>query len=76
VPLREAPIFAATPNTTDPFPVPLAPDVIVIHGAPLVAVHVHVLPVVTATVPDPPSATKFWLVGEIEYVHGGGTIAA
>jgi hypothetical protein len=51
VPDRAAPVFAATLNPTEPFPVPDAPAVTVIHGAPLVAVHVHPVPAVTATVP-------------------------
>jgi hypothetical protein len=39
VPVRCAPVFAATLNATVPLPVPLAPEVMVIHEALLVAVH-------------------------------------
>jgi hypothetical protein len=49
VPLRAAPVFAATVNATDPPPLPLAPDVMVIHDSLLVAVHVQPLAVETAT---------------------------
>jgi hypothetical protein len=57
VPVRAAPVFAATLNSTVPFPLPLAPDVTVIHDALLTAVHVQVLAVETATaVPGPPAA--------------------
>ena len=49
VPLRAAPVFAAMLRPTDPLPVPDAPDVTVIHGAPLDAVHAQAAVVVTAT---------------------------
>ena len=39
VPVRGAALFAAALNATVPLPVPLAPAVIVIHDALLVAVH-------------------------------------
>jgi hypothetical protein len=39
VPVLAAPVFAATLNATLPLPVPLAPEVMVIHEALLVAVH-------------------------------------
>jgi hypothetical protein len=41
VPVRAAPVFGLTLNVTDPPALPLDPDVIVIHGARLVAVHAH-----------------------------------
>jgi len=41
VPLRAAPLLAAALTVTLPLPVPLAADVIVIHGAFDVAVHAH-----------------------------------
>ena len=48
VPVRDAvPLFAATAYDTVPAPVPFEPDVTVIHGTELDAVHPHVLPVVT-----------------------------
>jgi len=55
VPVRAAPVLAATVKPTEPFPEPLAPPVIVSHDALLVAVHAHPLGAVTATaVPGPP----------------------
>ena len=67
VPVREAPLpFVATLNVTEPLPLPLAPDVIVIHKALLVAVHAHPPVVDTETViPLPPDANNVTLVGEI-----------
>ena len=66
VPVRAVPVLAATVKPTDPLPVPVAPDVIVIQDALLFAVHRHALVVVTATgVPVPPAAATFWLVGAI-----------
>ena len=53
-------------TATEPLPVPDAPDVTVIHGAPLVAVHVHAAVVVTVTVVLLALAPTFWLAGEIE----------
>jgi hypothetical protein len=63
-PVRDVLLFAAIVNATEPLPVPLAPDVIEIHDAPLLAVHRHPVCVVTAAVPLPPLAATFWLVGE------------
>ena len=55
---------------TVPFPVPLFPDVIVIHGSLLVAVHVQVLAdEVTVTLPEPPVESNDWLVGEMAKVQ-------
>jgi len=48
VPVLEPPLFAATPKVTLPLPVPLAPAVIVIHAAVLVAVQPHDAVVETA----------------------------
>jgi len=56
VPVRTLPGFAATLNTTAPFPVPLAPKVTVTHAALLVAVQAQPVAVDTATVPVPPGA--------------------
>jgi hypothetical protein len=56
VPLRAGPVVGATANWTAPFPFPLPPPVIVIHGALLVAVQSHAATVVTATMPEPPAA--------------------
>ena len=58
VPVRALPGFAATLNATEPFPVPLAPDVTVIQFAGLFAVQAQPLPAVTATVPLPPAAAS------------------
>jgi hypothetical protein len=48
--------LVATVNDTDPFPVPAVPDVTVIHGTLLLAVHAQPPEVVTFTVPEPPDA--------------------
>jgi hypothetical protein len=70
VPLRAAPVFAVTLNPTDPFPLPLAPEVTLIHDALLAAVHPHPLLVDTLTgLPAPAGASSDWLVGLIEYTH-------
>jgi hypothetical protein len=60
---------------TDPLPVPAAPELTVIHGAPLVAVHAQAAVVVTATVVVLALASTLWLVGAIEYVQGGAPAA-
>jgi hypothetical protein len=57
---------------TLPFPVPAAPDAIVIHETLLAAVHAHVLVVETVADPVPSLAETLSLVGEIEYVQAGG----
>ena len=49
VPVRAAPVFAATAYRTVPSPAPLAPDDTVIHSALLAAVHEHAEAVVTST---------------------------
>ena len=77
VPVRAAPVFAATVNATLPFPAPEAPPVTVIHDAFDAAVHEHVVAdAVTAKDPDPPVSPMLWSVGAIENVHGGGGGAA
>ncbi len=58
-------VFAATVNATAPFPLPFAPDVIVIQLALLVAAHAQPEPAVTAMDPEPPLAPTDWLVGLI-----------
>jgi hypothetical protein len=67
VPLRAAPVFAATLTLTTPLPVPLPPLAIVNHAAFDVAVHAH--DVVTPTVVVPPSAATLTSVGRIANVH-------
>ena len=65
VPLRAAPVLAETLNATVPLPLPDAPFVIVIHGAPADAVHEHPLEAVTLKLPDPPLLSTDWLAGDI-----------
>jgi hypothetical protein len=58
---------------TVPLPVPLDAPGIVSHGALDVATHAHVgVEAVTVTVPVPPSAVTFAVVGEMVNVHDGG----
>lgn len=67
VPTRASPLFDATLNDTDPLPVPDAPLVTEIQSTADAAVHEHVAPVVTETVPPlPPSLPTDALVGEME----------
>ncbi len=54
-PMRCAPAFAATDNRTVPDAVALAPDVTEIHAAPVEAVQLQPLSVVTCTDRDPPA---------------------
>src|SRR5262245_40009812 len=74
VPVRDARAgFAAIENETVPWPIPLAPAVIVIQLALLVAVRLQVLaeavtPTLIAATPDPTDA----LVVDKEKVHEGG----
>jgi hypothetical protein len=57
VPVREAVAgFGATVNVIVPLPEPLAPAVIVIHAALLVAAQLQPVPAVIMTVPVPPEA--------------------
>ena len=56
-------VFAATLITTLPFPVPLAPLVMVSQAALLAAVHAQLLAVVTLTVLDSPPATALLAAG-------------
>lgn len=68
VPLRcDELVDGATVNATLPFPLPLDPDVIVIHAALLCAVQLQPAALVTADDPVPPAATTDWVVGVIEY---------
>lgn len=77
VPLRAAPVFAATVNATLPAPVPDAPLVTDSQGAFDPAVHAHdPADGVTATDPVPPVSATFCVVGAIVNVHGGGGAAA
>jgi hypothetical protein len=70
VPVRAAPVWAATENPTEPFPVPAAFPVIVSQSVLFdAAVQPQVAPAVTATLAEPPLALKFWLVGAIPNVQ-------
>src|SRR5882762_2114993 len=62
-------VAALTVKFTVPLPIPEPPEVIVIHGALLNAVHGQSWSEVTPTLPDPPAAPKSWLIGAIEYVQ-------
>ena len=72
-PLRSAPPLAAAEKVVVPDPVPDAPPVIVIHGAPLDAVHVQVgAEGVTVKLPVPPPVATDCVGGETLNVHDGG----
>jgi hypothetical protein len=74
VPVRAGPLFAATLNCAEPLPVLSEPPVTEIHDSLLVVVQVQAEVVVTETEnPVAAEAPTDWLVGLIEYVHGGGT---
>jgi len=66
VPARAPLVFWATEYDTVPFPVPLEPPVIVIHGSLLVADQLQPDVAVTVTEADPPAAAGEALVGLIE----------
>jgi hypothetical protein len=57
-------VFAATFTCTAPLPVPDAPDAIVAHDVPLVAVQEHPVVPVTDRVAVPPAAVMLCEVGE------------
>ena len=58
------PVFAAIEYPTVPLPLPLAPEVIVIHGTLLDAVHAHPAAAVTVDVRAPPLASAACVRGE------------
>jgi hypothetical protein len=58
VPVRAAPVLAATVNVTEPVPLP-AGDVTVIQEALLAGPQLQLLCALTAIVPDPPAAGMF-----------------
>src|SRR5215472_16985121 len=64
VPLRAAPVFAATENPTTPLPVPVAPEITETKLALLLAAQPQPAGAVTLTVPEPPPAGKDWLFDE------------
>jgi hypothetical protein len=61
----------ATLNDTDPAPVPLAPDAIVIHGTELLAVHAQLPAVLTVTVLNADVAVSEMLVCDTTAAHVG-----
>jgi hypothetical protein len=63
VPVRAGPVFAAAVKPTVPFPVPVAPLVIVIQPASLSAVHAQPEVVATENVELPPPIATERLVG-------------
>lgn len=70
VAVRAGPELAATVKSTLPLPFPLAPDVMVIHVAAVVAVHPQPAGAVTPIgVPAPPALAIDWLAALIDDVH-------
>ena len=67
--LEDVLVLAATDMATLPLPVPLAPEVMESHEAPLVAVQEHPVWVVTVTLPDVAPEATCALVGLMEYVQ-------
>ncbi len=63
--LEDVPVLAVADIVTVPLPVPLPPDTTDSQEAPLDAVHVHPVWVVTETVPVIASAPSDALVGEM-----------
>ena len=58
VPVRAAPVFAATVKPTVPFPLPLAPEVIVIHDVVLEVDQAQLALLVTVIDPLPPGVSN------------------
>jgi hypothetical protein len=75
MPVRAAPVFAATANVTTPLPRPVGPDVTVIHGESLATAQSQVLCDCTEMDPEPPAAGTFWPVGEMVVLQFGGAAA-
>jgi hypothetical protein len=71
LPVRAAPVFAATVNVTVPLPRPVGEDVTVIHDALLDALQSQAPCVCTVREPEPPVAGKLWLPGEIDALQLG-----
>jgi hypothetical protein len=70
VPLRAAPVFAATFRVTLPLPIPLAPALTVIQDAFDVAVHAQPAGAVTMIgAPAPPADESDCVVGLMMYEH-------
>ena len=66
LPVRGAPVFAVTVKDTVPVPSPLAPELIVIQGTALEALHAQSLVVDTVTLPFPPATINDKDPGETE----------
>ena len=64
-------VLVAALKVTVPLPDPLAPPLILTHGALLVAVHAQPLAAVTAVVEAPPAAVSVREVGDTLNVHAG-----
>ena len=79
VPLRAAPVLAATVNVTVPFPLPVAPEVTVIHGTVLLADQAHPDDDMTLMDPGPPAAPMLCDVGAMDapsqFGEGAGAAA-
>jgi hypothetical protein len=74
VPVRDGPVVAATAKVTLPAPAPLAPAVIVIHGALLAAVQAHPAAALTSIVRLPPPAATAWLSGDTSKPQPGDCV--
>src|SRR5436190_768054 len=77
VPVRAlVPVFAATEILTVPFPLPLAPAVIVIHAALLVAVQVQLLDegVTVTLAPAAPAPPVTLVADSVKEQLGGGVV--
>ena len=72
VAVRAAPLFAATRYSTEPSPLPEAPDVTVSQLASAAAVHAQSGPAVTWIVPVELSEPTVLLAGETVNSHGAG----
>ena len=72
VPERCPPVFEATANCTEPFPLPVAPCVTVMKFALLAAVQVHPLPAATVIDALPPSGPNVVVVCPRENVQDVG----
>ena len=70
IPVLGSPLLDATRNTTEPLPVPVAPDVIVIHDTLLFAVHGHPPSAETPTLAFPPAGGTVKSAGSIVNRHG------
>ena len=73
VPVRVLAVLVVNWNRTVPAPVPLAPDVTVIHGSLLRAVHVHPPDTDTVTSELPAAAGTVCASGEIEAAQGAAS---